>query len=278
VPGSPCQHALVLSYRRLALVAALTITACTSSDPSTTAPPTAAETTTSPAAMAVEVVARHPHDPMAFTQGLEVLGEGRLIESTGRYGQSSLREVVLETGEVERRHDLSDEFFGEGLAMVGGRVVQLTWREGVAFVYDLSTFTVIDEYRYEGEGWGLCHDGERFVMSDGTSSLTFRHSETFEVLGTVEVRSAGRPVSELNELECVDEVVYANVWRTDDIVVIDPRSGAVTSEIDASGLLPADERAGADVLNGIAFDRSTGHFLITGKDWPTLFEVRFVDQ
>jgi glutaminyl-peptide cyclotransferase len=268
----------VFSFRRLVLLAALTISACTSNDSSTSAAPTAVGTSIAPAAMTVEVIARHPHDPMAFTQGLEVLDEGRLIESTGRYGRSSLREVVLETGEVERRHDLPDQFFGEGLALVGDRVVQLTWREGVAFVYDLSTFAVIDEHRYEGEGWGLCHDGERFVMSDGSSRLTFRHTETFDVLGTVEVRNAGRPVPELNELECVDDVVYANVWRTDDIVVIDPTSGAVTGKIDASGLLTPDERVGTDVLNGIAFDRSTGHFLITGKDWPTLFEVRFVEE
>jgi glutaminyl-peptide cyclotransferase len=224
----------------------------------------------------VEVRTTFPHDPRAFTQGLEVLSSGRLLESTGQYGESTIREVELDTGRVVQARDLPSDSFGEGITVVGDRAVQLTWKEGIAYVWDLSTFEQVDTFVYQGQGWGLCHDGDRFVMSDGSSTLTFRDTETFEPVGEVDVRLESRPLAELNELECVGERLFANIWREDRIVEIDPTSGEVTAEIDASGLLSGAERAGADVLNGIAWDTEREAFLLTGKYWPSLFEVAFV--
>ncbi|CAN5575110.1 glutaminyl-peptide cyclotransferase [soil metagenome] len=227
-----------------------------------------------------EVIDRFDHDPSAFTQGL-LYYDGRLFESTGIRGRSSLREVALETGEVVRRLELDERYFGEGLARVGERLIQLTWREGLAFVYDLETFNQVGRFRYEGEGWGLCYDGEALWMSDGSATLYRRDAATFEVTGRLEVTLRGSPLERLNELACVGDYVYANVWQADTIVQIDQRSGKVVSEIDASGLLTAEERAalGPDaVLNGIAYNPSTETFYLTGKLWPALFEVRFVER
>jgi glutaminyl-peptide cyclotransferase len=227
----------------------------------------------------VEVLATFPHDPDAFTQGLE-LRDGLLYESTGRYGRSDVRVTDLETGAVLRRVPLPDEFFGEGLTLVGDHVWQLTWQEQVALRRDRESLAERDRVAYDGQGWGLCHDepGGRLVMSDGSAELTFRDPETFAVRGTVRVRHGDLPVERLNELECVGGVVWANVWLTDEIVRIDPSTGAVTAVVDASGLLPADQRPGVDVLNGIAAVPGTDTFVITGKLWPTVFHVRFVPQ
>ncbi len=224
----------------------------------------------------VRVLARHPHDPKAFTQGLLWHG-GRLYESTGlRGGRSSVREVDLATGRVLRRRALDADFFGEGLALVGGDLVQLTWTSGVAFRWRLRSFEPRGRFTYRGEGWGLCFDGRQLVMSDGSAWLAFRDPKTFEVRRRVRVTLHGRPVDRLNELECVEGAVFANVWTTDHIVRIDPASGRVTALVDASGLLSSEERAGrADVLNGIAWVPEWERFLITGKRWPWLFEVRF---
>jgi glutaminyl-peptide cyclotransferase len=223
----------------------------------------------------VEVVAEHPHDPQAFTQGLVVDGD-RFYESTGDYGYSDVREVEIESGEVVREEPLPPSLFGEGLAQVDDRLIQLTWREHVARVYDRETLTMVDEFDYEGEGWGLCYDGERLVMSDGSATLTFRDPDTFDEIGSVDVTADGEPVGRLNELECVDGQVYANVYTANDILVIDPEGGEVTASIDASGLLTPDEAAEADVLNGIAHAGDGDTFFLTGKHWPTMFEVRFV--
>jgi glutamine cyclotransferase len=223
----------------------------------------------------VEVLERRPHDPRAFTQGL-VLDGGTLFESTGQYGESTVREVDARTGVVRRQRSIGAELFGEGLALVDGELIQITWREGVALVHGRDDLKERRRIRYDGEGWGLCDDGARLVMSDGTDQLTFRDRRTFAAIGRVAVRRDGVPVRLLNELECVGGMVWANVWQTDTIVRIDPASGAVTGTVDASGLLAAGERNRADVLNGIAFDPSRGTFLITGKWWPALFEVRFV--
>lgn len=231
-----------------------------------------------PEALTVEVLAVHPHDDRAYTQGL-LVDEGRLIESTGQYGESTLREVELGSGAVLRSRALPDDRFGEGLALVDDRLVQLTWREGVAVVYDRDTFDVVGHHAYEGEGWGLCLDEarDRLVMSDGSATLTFRDPRTFAVTGSVEVTEAGEPVDQLNELECVDGDVYANVYRTDEIVRVDGASGEVRATIDASPLRDALGAAPrAEVLNGIAHDPSSGTFHLTGKYWPRLFEVRFV--
>jgi glutaminyl-peptide cyclotransferase len=223
----------------------------------------------------VQVVADHPHDRGAFTQGLLLHG-GSLFESTGLNGRSSVREVEPGSGRVLRSTALPSELFGEGLAQVEDRLVQLTWTSGIARIYDLASFDLVGEWRYQGEGWGLCHDGERFVMSNGSSRLAFRDDETFAETGGVDVTLDGRRLGALNELECVDGKVYANVWRTDSIAEIDPATGVVTSYVDASGLLSESERAGTDVLNGIAWDPGRQSFYLTGKLWPRLFEVRFV--
>ena len=192
------------------------------------------------------------HDRNAFTQGL-VYHEGKLYESTGLVGRSSLRRVDLDTGRVEQNVPVEAPFFGEGLARVGGELVQLTWQNGKAFVWDMSGFGKVRELDYQGEGWGLCYDGKRLVMSDGSDRLTFRDPSSFAVTGSVQRQPrGGQPVRHLNELECVDGVVYANIWGSDNIARIDPGTGEVTGWIDAGGLLSRTESGGTDVLNGIA--------------------------
>ncbi|MFY9823252.1 MAG: glutaminyl-peptide cyclotransferase [Thermoanaerobaculia bacterium] len=231
-----------------------------------------------PERLKVKVLATRHHDPAAFTQGL-LVHAGSLYESTGLYGSSSLREVEPVSGAVKRKVVVPSEFFAEGLALVDDRLIQLTWKEQKALVYKLADFSRVGELRYEGEGWGLCWDGKRLVMTDGSDKLTFRDPKTLAFLGEVTVTRAdrmGERVLELNELECVDGVVYANVWQTDDILRIDPKDGWVTAVIDASGLLTPEERQKVDVLNGIAWDPQRKIFLITGKLWPKLFEVTFV--
>ncbi|MCA9529432.1 MAG: glutaminyl-peptide cyclotransferase [Myxococcales bacterium] len=249
--------------------------------PATPRAATAAAASPSPATatptLRPEVLARYPHDTEAFTQGL-LWRNGHLFESTGLYGESSLREVDLRTGTVVRRHDLPADLFGEGLAAVRDHLVQLTWKHGTALVWRTADFSVARQFAYEGEGWGLCFDGEHLVMSDGSDRLVFRDPDSFAVARTVHVTRDGAPVRALNELECVDGAVYANVWQTDEIVRIDPRTGRVEATIDAGGLLDAASRGHADVLNGIAFVPETGHFLITGKLWPWVFEVRWVPR
>lgn len=239
---------------------------------------TAAKAPDAPERLKVKVLSTRPHDPAAYTQGLLLHG-GSLFESTGVYGASSLREVDPRTGTVKRKVDVPQQYFAEGLTLVGDRLIQLTWQEQKAFVYKLADFTKVEELRYDGEGWGLCSDGTRLVMSDGSDRLTFRDPKTFAVLGGVNVTLSGRLIDRLNELECVNGMIYANVWQTDDILRIDPGSGKVTAVIDASGLLsPAERQQGAEVLNGIAWDPAKKTFLITGKLWPKMFEVVFVPR
>lgn len=223
----------------------------------------------------VQVVRAYPHDRGAFTQGL-LLDGGKLFESTGQVGSSSLREVEVSTGRVIRKVDVPPPVFAEGLALVGQSLIQLTWQNGRALVYDKRTFARTGEFTYKGEGWGLCTAGEELVMSDGSSTLTFRRARDFSVLRTLAVTLDGQRVEQLNELECVGSDIYANVWMRDVIVRIDARTGRVTQHIDAPNLLSPIERQGVDVLNGIAYDPADQTFLITGKLWPKLFRVRFV--
>lgn len=233
-----------------------------------------------PAAAAVTVTPvvhrSYPHDPQAFTQGL-LFFRGQLFESTGLYGSSTLRRVDLATGAVQQRVSLAATEFGEGLAQVGDRLIQLTWKSGAAHVYDVSSFELRNTFDYSGEGWGLCFDGQRLVMSDGSGSLFFRNPTTFEMTGSVAVTRDGVSLRQLNELECVNGWVYANVWQTKHIVKIDPATGNVVASILVDGLLTSDEAAGADVLNGIAYLPDNSRFYITGKLWPKLFEVDFPD-
>ncbi len=218
------------------------------------------------------IVRAYPHDPAAFTQGL-VYADGVLYESTGLYGRSSLRRVALETGEVLQQRDLPAEYFGEGLALFDGRLIQLTWQNNIGFVYDAASFALQQTWTYPTEGWGLTHDGTHLIMSDGSATLRFLDPRTFQAQREVLVTDGGRPVGWLNELEYVNGEVFANVWQTDWIARIDPQTGRVLGWIDLSGLLAPEERQGADVLNGIAYDAQNGRLFVTGKLWPKLFEI-----
>ena len=237
-------------------------------------PPSTVEPIESPVALQISVLEQRDHDPKAFTQGLE-FDDGRLYESRGRNGESGISEIDPRDGSVLRWTPLADEYFGEGVTVVGDSLIQLTWLAGKAFVYDIESFEVTGSFDYEGQGWGLCFDGVRLVMSDGSSSLTMRDPETFSAIDSVTVRLDGSGVASLNELECVGGKIYANIWRTDTIVEINPTTGDVTAVIDASGLLDDAGRAGADVLNGIAYDEASEAFLLTGKLWPSMFVVVF---
>ncbi|HEX4952302.1 MAG TPA: glutaminyl-peptide cyclotransferase [Thermoanaerobaculia bacterium] len=225
----------------------------------------------------VELVAEYPHDVTAYTQGLLWHG-GSLYESTGLYGRSTLRQVELSTGTVLREVRLPMELFGEGLARVGERLVQLTWQEGKALYWHLADLSRAAERSFTGEGWGLCWDGARLVMSDGSATLTLRDAESFAETGRIAVTRGGRPLDLLNELECVEGVIWANVYTTDEVVRIDPETGAVTATVDASLLRGLDLGRGAEVANGIAWRPETKTFLLTGKRWSKVFEVRFVPK
>ncbi len=220
------------------------------------------------------IVRQFPHDTSAYTQGL-VYHAGRLYESTGRLGQSEVRRVDPMTGQVEAAVSLPPDRFGEGLALLDGKLFQLTWKSGVVYVYDAETLARADSLTYEGEGWGLATDGVSLIMSNGSATLTVRDPETFAVQREVRVEDKGLPLTQINELEYVNGELFANVYQSDWVVRIDPGSGEVLQWIDFAGLLPPEQRTSTtDVLNGIAFDETTGHLLLTGKLWPTLFEIR----
>ena len=225
----------------------------------------------------VEVVKEYPHDTGAYTQGLFFEG-GRFFESTGQFGESSFREVELATGKVLSRMNFQQKYFAEGSVMLDGRLYILTWLNKVAFVYDAATMEYLQTYSYPREGWGLTTDGKSLIASDGSSRLYFLTPE-FRQERSVNVTMDGRPVRYLNELEYIDGKIWANVYTTDMIVIIDPASGEVEARIDCSGLLPrALRRPETDVLNGIACDPATGRIYLTGKYWPRLYEVRLVPQ
>jgi len=225
-----------------------------------------------------EILGTFPHDPAAYTQAL-LFHDGALLESTGRYGESSVRRVDVPTGEVLASVAVDSALFGEGLARVDSELVQLTWKSGRAFVYNLETLAMLREFTYEGEGWGLCYDGESLWMSDGSSALERRSPQDFTVLATIEVTRNGSRQNRLNELECVGDWIYANVYQTDLIVRIDKATGEVLGEIDLSSV-PLSARKPGDieaVLNGIAYVPETGVFLVTGKLWPNLIALRLED-
>jgi glutaminyl-peptide cyclotransferase len=226
--------------------------------------------------MTYEVINHYPHDPGAFTQGLIYL-DGHLYESTGLYGESSLRKVALETGEVLKQVDLPQDVFGEGLTVWDETLLQLTWREGMGFVYDLETFALMGQFSYPMEGWGLTHDGERLILSDGTSTLYYVDPNTYQITGRVNVTYQGAGVERLNELEFIRGEVFANIWQTDRIVRINPHTGEVTGWIDLGGILdPGLRTPDTDVLNGIAYDPAGDRLFVTGKRWPVLYQIRLV--
>jgi glutamine cyclotransferase len=215
-----------------------------------------------------------PHDTGAFTEGL-VFWNGMLIESTGLYGHSTLRKVDLETGKVLQEVRLSDQYFGEGTAVLGDRIYQLTWQSHRGFIYDLKTMKREGEFPFSGEGWGLTTDGRSLVMTDGTNQIRFLDPVTFAVTRTITVFAHGHPVDNLNELEYVKGVLYANVWQTEYILEIDPSDGRILASIDFVGILPPSERSrDTDVMNGIAYDALDDRLFVTGKNWPKLYEVK----
>ena len=221
------------------------------------------------------LVRTYPHDPSAFTQGLEYV-DGFLYEGTGLNGRSSIRKVKLETGEVVQKRDLRPQYFGEGITIWKGELVQLTWRSQIGFIYDVSTFAPTRTFAYSGEGWGLTHDDRSLIMSDGSAAIRFLDPGSFAERRRIVVTDAGVPVTRLNELETVRGEIYANVWQTDTIVRIAPDTGKVLGWIDVRGLLGPVERSSTDVLNGIAYDAVHDRLFVTGKLWPKIFEIRIV--
>jgi glutaminyl-peptide cyclotransferase len=224
------------------------------------------------------VVNVYPHDPEAYTQGL-IYRNGFLFESTGLNGRSTVRKVELETGAVVQQHRVDQAHFAEGLTEWNGQIIQLTWRSNIAFVYDLVSLTPRQTFNFSGEGWGLTHDQQTFILSDGTEYLRFHARNTFRETRRVVVTDGGVPVKELNELEYVRGEIYANVWHTDRIARIAPESGRVTRWIDLRGLLSTVYQLDPEaVLNGIAYDDATGRLFVTGKLWPKLFEIEVVPR
>jgi glutaminyl-peptide cyclotransferase len=259
---------MIRAAASLLIASVAAVAACAS-----TAPPAQSQSAVIPS-LDYSVVRVYPHDPEAFTQGL-LFHDGHFYESTGRNGASSLRKVRLDTGEVLQRHDVPEKYFAEGLALWGTRLLQLTWQTNVGFVYDLASFEPRGTFSYTGEGWGLAADRTRLIMSDGTADLRFLDPETLKTTGGLTVKESGEPVRNLNELEVVGADLFANVWMTDRIVRIDLSTGAVTGRIDLDRLrtqLPPGREI--DVLNGIAYDAQGKRLFVTGKLWPSLFEIK----
>lgn len=233
----------------------------------------------SPQNFGYKVINEYPHDPEGFTQGLEY-HNGVLYESTGQYdGRSSLRQVALNTGSIQKKIQLDNQYFGEGMTIVDNKIIQLTWMEKVAFVYDLHSFNKIGEFNYGRfkEGWGLCFDGTQLILSDGSNQLYFLNKDTFQEEHSIQVYNHQGAVQMLNELEYINGKVYANVYQKDIIVIIDPKTGAVEGEINLIGIYPEkNERQYDNELNGIAYDRSANRLFITGKNWSKLFEIETV--
>jgi glutaminyl-peptide cyclotransferase len=221
-----------------------------------------------------EVVNIWPHDPNAFTQGLVVL-DGKMLESTGQVGHSSLRNVDLQTGRILKKIDVPAPYFAEGIALLNNKIYQLTWEQHLGFIYDAQSLEKLGEFKYDGEGWGLTTDGQSLILSDGSNRIRFLDPDSFQLKKTIAVMDAKVPVRALNELEFVNGEIYANVWHDDRIAAINPQTGRVTAWIDLTGLLqPGDVEDTEAVLNGIAYDQSSGRLFVTGKLWPRLFEIK----
>jgi len=221
-----------------------------------------------------QIVNIWPHDSNAFTQGL-ILADGKLLESTGQEGRSSLRSVELETGRVLKKVDVPEPYFAEGIALLNGKIYQLTWQHQLGFIYDAQSFQKVGQFNYQGEGWGLTTDGQSLILSDGSNRIRFLDLSNFSVKKTIAVLDGHTPIKELNELEYVQGAIYANVWHQDRIAMIDPQSGRVTGWIDLAGLIPEGELQDPEaVLNGIAYDQANNKLYVTGKLWPRLFEIK----
>jgi glutamine cyclotransferase len=223
-----------------------------------------------------QVINTWPHDAEAYTQGL-VFHDGSLFESTGLRGASSLRRVELKTGKVKKKVDVARPYFAEGMTIFGDKIFQLTWQTQKGFVYDLKKLQPTGEFTYEGEGWGLTHDSQSLIMSDGTNRIRFLDPATFQVQRTISVYENGQPLTDLNELEYIKGEIYANIWKTNRIVRIDPTTGKINAWIDMTGLHhQGDDNETENCLNGIAYDAESDRLFVTGKRWPKLFEIRLV--
>ena len=224
-----------------------------------------------------EVINQYPHDKQAFTQGLLFI-DGALYESTGRYGQSTVRKVELGSGEVKQSTAIASKYFGEGLVNWQDTLINITWKSRTALVFDKQSFKEVGRFSYEGEGWGITQNGQRLIMSDGTSTIRFFDPKTFKEQRRITVTYKGEPIRNLNELEWVNGEIYANIWQTDWIAKIEPKSGNVVGLVDMKGLLPpsATGRSAENVLNGIAYDAEGDRLFVTGKNWPQLLEIKLV--
>ena len=254
--------------------AAVVVTAPDTPAPTPTEPAT--PTPTPPPTYTYRVINTYPHDPAAFTQGL-IFVDGELYEGTGRWGESTLREVALATGAALRLQPLDAQYFGEGITLLGDKIYQLTWQDQTGFVYDRDTFEPLQTFTYPHEGWGITQDGTRLIVSDGTATLRFWDPDTLQETGQITVRDNEGPLNRLNELEFVNGEIWANIWLTDLIARISPETGDVLGYIDLTGLLDTSTLTQpVDVLNGLAFDSETGHIFVTGKLWPSLFEIEVI--
>ncbi len=264
-----------MRYKIIMLLCAVCLVACGSRSASKQR---SAQTTPPPVRYGYKIVAEYPHDPAAYTQGL-FWHDGALYESTGEYGRSTLRRVELETGEATQKIAIDDRYFAEGAALSGGRLYQLTWHEGKCFVYDPATFEKTGEFSYKGEGWGITTDGQKLYMSDGTPNIAVRNPATFAAERTIAVRNAGRAVQYINEMEWIDGKIWANVYMTYEIVIIDPADGRIEGIIDFTGIASRLTITNTtDVMNGIACDPATGRIFVTGKNWDKLFEIEIVKK
>jgi glutamine cyclotransferase len=255
----------------LVTVIVIFVAGCKKDVETTPPPPSQAPVATAPV-YGYTVVSTYPHNRDAFTEGLE-FHDGVLYESTGLNGQSHLRKIDLKTAKVLQNIDLDKQYFGEGITIMGNKIYQLTYQNGIGFIYDLKTFKQIGQWNYQGEGWSLTNDGKNIIMSNGTGRIQFLDPTTLAVVRTLDVSDAGMPLTYINELEYINGEIWANIWQTNYIIRIDPSSGKVNARLDMNGLLSPSDTQGVDVLNGIAFDKTTNKIYVTGKNWPKMFEI-----
>jgi glutamine cyclotransferase len=222
-----------------------------------------------------EIINTYPHDVRAFTEGL-VYEAGYIYESTGKYNESTLRKVDLQTGEILKLHKLDEYYFGEGITLYHNKIFQLTWKSKVGLIYDKDSFTLISKFYYNTEGWGITHNDEHLIMSDGTDEIFFLNPQNFKKVYSIKVHDEFRPITRLNELEFIKGEIYANVWKSDKIARICPHTGKITGWIDLKGLLSPKEYKSADTLNGITYDNEKNSFIVTGKMWPKIFEIKLI--
>jgi glutamine cyclotransferase len=223
------------------------------------------------------IVNTYPHDTSAYTEGL-FYSDGFLYESTGIYGNSSLRREDLTTGNVVQEYILPAQYFGEGIAIVNNTIIQLTWQSNIGFIYNKTTFALLGNFTYPTQGWGLTYDGKNLIMSDGTDHLYFLNPATFQQTGQIQVHDGNTPVVNINSLDYINGEVYANIWLTNTIAIINPDTGQVKAWINLTGLPDENNSNPNAVLNGIAYDQQNNRLFVTGKDWPNLYQIKLIPQ